>query len=238
MKRLLYSLIATAAVVMPAVADDIDRIDILTQAEFRQLSEDLGAALSYKAIIPAEPLGITGFDVGVEVTATKIENRSAWDRASSDSSPSTVYIPKLHVHKGLPFGVDLGAFYSAVPDSNIRLWGFEARYALIEGGVVMPAVGLRGSYTKLSGVSQLDLDTMAVELAVSKGFLNITPYAGVGYVRTNSTPKDASGLSSEEFGQRKYFVGSNFNFALLNIDLELDRTGDTTSYGAKVGWRF
>jgi len=32
----------------------------LTQSEFRQLSEDLGAALAYKALIPAEPLDITG----------------------------------------------------------------------------------------------------------------------------------------------------------------------------------
>jgi hypothetical protein len=228
----------TAVTACPAVADDIDRVNLLTQAEFRQLSEDLGSALSYKAVLPIEPLGITGFDVGFEVTATRIENRAAWDRASSDSSPSTVYLPKVHVHKGLPLGIDVGAFYSAVPDSNIRLWGAEVRYALVKGGTATPAVGLRGTYTTLSGVNQIDLDTKGIEIAVSKGFLNVTPYAGVGYVWTTSTPKDAPTLSKEEFGQTKYFVGGNFNFAVLNIALEVDRTGESTTYGAKAGWRF
>ncbi|HKQ30618.1 MAG TPA: hypothetical protein VJS66_04960 [Burkholderiales bacterium] len=237
MKRLLLPLIVSAAVVLPAHGDDIDNIGVLTQAEFRQLSEDLGSALSYKAIVPVEPLGITGFDLGIEITATKLEHRDAWDRASSDSSPSTLYVPKLHLHKGLPLGVDIGAFYAAVPDSNIELWGIEARYALIEGGTATPAVGLRGSYTKLSGVNQLELDTQGIELAISKGLLNVTPYAGIGYVRTSSTPNVGS-LSKEEFGQGKYFLGANINFVLLNIDVELDRTGDATSYGVKAGWRF
>ena len=237
MKRFLISLIASAAIVSPVYAANLDSIDVLTQAEFRALSEDLGSALSYKAVIPVEPLGVTGFDIGVEVTATKIENRAAWERATSGSVSDTVYVPKLHVHKGLPLGIDVGAFYSAIPDSNIELWGFEARYALIEGGTVSPAVGLRANYTKLSGVDQLDLDTKGIEIAISKGFLNITPYAGVGYVVTTSTPKGTSSLSEEEFGLTKYFFGSNFNFAVLNIDIEVDRVGDVTSYGLKLGWR-
>jgi hypothetical protein len=237
MKRFALAVIVSAILATPAAADNLDRIDVLTQTEFRQLSEDLGSALSYKAVIPVEPLGVTGFDIGVEVTATKIENRAAWDRASSDSTSSTLYVPKIHAHKGLPFGIDVGAFYSSVPDSNINLWGFEARYALVEGGTALPAVGLRGSYTKLSGVDELDLNTKGIELAVSKGFLNVTPYAGIGYVHTNSTPKGTT-LSKEEFGQSKYFVGSNFNFIALNFDVEIDRTGDTTSYGVKAGWRF
>lgn len=237
MKRLLLSLIV-AGTILPAAADDIDRVNLLTQAEFRQLSEDLGSALSYKAVLPVEPLGIVGFDIGFEVTATKVENSAAWDRASSDSNSSTIYLPKVHVHKGLPLGIDVGAFYSAVPDSNIKLWGAEVRYALAKGSTATPAVGLRGTYTTLAGVDQLDLNTKGIELAISKGFLNITPYAGAGYVWTTSTPKGVTALSKEEFGQTKYFVGSNFNFAVLNLDLEVDRTGSTTSYGVKAGWRF
>jgi hypothetical protein len=232
------SLIASGTIALPALADDINRIDLLTQAEFKQLSEDLSAALSYKALIPVERLGITGFDVGLSVTATKIENRPAWERATSGSDSSNLFVPMVHVHKGLPLNLDVGGFYSVIPDSNIKLWGVELRYALIEGGVATPAVGLRGAYTKLSGVNQLDLDTKSIELAISKGFVNITPYAGVGYVRTNSTPRDVSGLAKEEIGQEKVFVGGNFNFVLLNIDVEVDRTGDTTSYGLKAGWRF
>ena len=160
MKRALASLAILLAAIPPAIAaDNIDQINQLIQADFRKLSEDLGAALSYKAVIPAKPLGITGFDLGVEVSATKLQHRDAWDRASSGTTPDTVYIPKLHLHKGLPAGFDLGAFYTSVPDSNIKLWGAEARYAILQGGLAEPALGLRGTYSKLAGVSELDFRT-------------------------------------------------------------------------------
>ena len=81
--RLAAALLTLYAVSSNAnAAKDIDQVNQLAQAEFRDLSSDLGAALSYKALIPAEPLGITGFDIGVEVTATNIEHRTAWDHAS------------------------------------------------------------------------------------------------------------------------------------------------------------
>ena len=175
-------------------AENIDQINQLVQSEFRNLSEDLGAALSYKAVIPATPLGITGFD--------------------------------------------LGAFYTSIPGTNISLWGAEVRYAILEGGVAQPALGLRGTYTKLSGVDQLDFNTTGLELLISKGMAIFTPYAGVGRVWTTSNPVGVSNVSKEEFTQGKYFVGGNFNFGLANLALEADKTGDATSYGVKLGFRF
>jgi len=219
-------------------AENIDQINQLVQSEFRNLSEDLGAALSYKAVIPATPLGITGFDLSLEVTATKLQHLDAWDRASSGTAPDTLYVPKLHLHKGLPAGIDLGAFYTSIPGTNISLWGAEVRYAILEGGVAQPALGLRGTYSKLSGVDQLDFNTTGLELLISKGMAIFTPYAGVGRVWTTSNPVGVSNVSKEEFTQGKYFVGGNFNFGLANLALEADKTGDATSYGVKLGFRF
>ena len=239
MKRTLASL-AVFLLTIPSAnaADNIDQINQLIQADFRRLSEDLGAALSYKAVIPATPLGLTGFDLGVEVTATQLENRDAWDRASSGTAPDTLYVPKLHLHKGLPLGFDIGAFFTSVPGSNIQLWGAELRYALIQGGAVTPALGLRGTYTKLSGVDQLDFHTRGLELLVSKGFAIFTPYAGVGRVWTVSEPVGVTNVSKEDFSQGKYFVGGNINLGLINLALEADKTGDAASYNAKFGFRF
>lgn len=237
MKRffaILISLLTSNAVYAAA---DIDQINQLTQQDFRLLSEDLSAAASYKGVIPAKPLGLTGFDLGLEVSATRPAHRDAWERASSGSVPSTVYVPKLHVHKGLPLDLDVGAFYSSVPDSNINLWGAELRYAILEGGVVQPALGVRATYTKLTGVSQLDFHTRGLELVLSKGFTVFTPYAGLGRVWTVSEPK-VSNVSKEEFAKGKYFVGGNFNLGLINLALEGDKTGGVTSYNAKVGFRF
>lgn len=229
-----------SAFALAASADDVNRIDGLVQADFRDLSKDLGAAVSYKAVVPIEALGVTGFDFGFEITATELEHRDAWDRASSGSAPSTVYLPKLHVHKGLPAGIDIGAFYGTAADSNIDVWGGEIRYALIEGGTAIPAVGLRGTYSKLSGVDQLQLDTRGVELGVSKGFAFFTPYAGVGRVWTDSNPVGATSnnLQAEKFSDDKVYLGANINFIAGNLAVEADKIGDTTSYSAKFGFRF
>ena len=58
---------------MSAVSSDIDDLGNLNQDQFKDLTSDLGAALSYKAIRPAEPMGSLGFDIGFEITSTKME---------------------------------------------------------------------------------------------------------------------------------------------------------------------
>lgn len=238
-RRHLAVALGLCAVMAPAAsADNIDNLFGMSQSDFRLLSEDLGSALSYKPLTPAESTGILGFDLGVEVTATDLAHPEAFDRAVSGDAPSTLIVPKLHLHKGLPLGFDVGVSYAQVPGSNIELLGAEVRYAILEGGVATPALGLRASYTSLRGVDQMDLNTTGVDLAISKGFAFITPYAGVGLVRVSSKPNDVPGLSKTSFTQNKVFVGANINFALLNIAVEADRTGDATSVGAKLGWRF
>jgi len=57
---------------------------------------------------------------------------------------------------------------SSVPDTNLKFWGAEIRYAFLEGGALTPALALRGTYTTLSGVDQLALDTRGLELSISK----------------------------------------------------------------------
>ena len=227
------------AVSLPAAASNIDNLKALSQSEFRALSEDLGAALSYKPLTPTTPLGITGFDLGLAVTATKIENSALLQRAGAGDH-STLPVPSLRLNKGLPLDIDVGLMVGAVPGTNIRLYGGELRYAIVSGGAALPAIGIRGSYTKLTGVDQLDFNTKGVDVSISKGFLMFTPYAGVGKVWAASTPKDIPppGLSKESFSLNKVFVGFNLNFGLTNLAFEGDRTGKATSYGAKLGFRF
>lgn len=204
------------------------------QSDFRNFSEDLGSALSYKGVTPTAPLGITGFDIGLEASATKVRNLNL----ATNSSLDTLVVPKLHLYKGLPLGIDVGAFYSAVPTTNIKLYGGELRYAILEGGAATPAVGIRGAMTRLSGVNQLDFSTKSVDVSVSKGFAIFTPYAGIGSVWVDSNPNGVAGLSNESFRQNKVFAGGDLNFGLVNVDLEYDKTGYAPTYSAKLGFRF
>lgn len=225
---------------LPAVARaaDINSINLLTQQQFRLLSEDLGATLSFKPLIPAEPMGITGFDIGAAVTGTDLKNATLLSLASSGQSVKTLMpVASLRAHKGLPWGIDLGASYVQVPDSNIKLWGGELRWALLEGSTALPAIALRGSFSSTSGIDQLKMQTAGADISISKGILMFTPYAGVGQVWVKSTPQGVPSLSEESFTQTKVFAGVNVNLG-VNFAVEVDTTGGITSYGVKVGLRF
>ena len=237
----LFALIA--ALTAPAWAQDIDRLQNLAQQEFRLLSEDLGGVLSYRPQTPTAPLGTTGFDIGVGITAAKIQNEEIFERATSDDVPDTIPVPTLRAHKGLPFGFDVGLMYAQIPGSDIKYYGGELKYAFVPGNVALPAIGLRGSLTRVSGIEQIDFDTRSLDLSISKGFAIATPYAGVGRVWVKSDPKGNLGsggvtLSKEEFELDKFFLGLGLKFGLFNLNLEGDRTGDVTGYSLKVGLRF
>src|SRR6266699_2317996 len=229
--------VSLLGVSLPVVAGDINNIKALSQPNFRLLSEDLGAALSYKPLTPTAPLGITGFDLGIAATSTKLQNSSVFTTAGGWDH-SSVIVPSLRLNKGLPFGIDVGVMYSSVPSTNIQLVGGELRYAIVSGGAATPAIGIRGSYIKLSGVDQLELNTRGVDLSISKGFLMFTPYGGIGKVWASSTPNGIPALSKESFSSNKVFVGLNMNFGLTNLAFEADKTGDASSFGAKLGFRF
>src|SRR2546423_12232876 len=101
------ALLGLAALCAPALAKDINQLQTLSQTEFHAVVEDLGAAISYKPLMPTAPLGTTGFDIGVGVTGTKLKHQELFERATSDGDfPSTLVVPTVRASKGLPWGFD------------------------------------------------------------------------------------------------------------------------------------
>lgn len=220
-----------------AWAGDLSNFSAINQTEFLALSKDLAAATSTKVNEPAAPLGLTGFDISGTASMTQTQAGSVWSKASGSSADQLLQT-KLSVTKGLPWGIDVGAFTSKLASSNVSASGLHVKYALISGNAVMPAVALRASQSRMSGVSQMALTNTSYELLISKGFLGLTPYAGVGVVKSNAGIKGVAGLNSETFNQPKTFVGASWNVLLLNLTAEYDRTGQASTYSLKAGLRF
>ena len=195
-----------------------------TQDEFKELSETIGLLISYKPLAPAEPLGILGFDIGLEVTAVDVDqDKSFLQEAVSDQNPPSYFIfPKLHAQKGLPFGIDLGVVYAKIQGSNIGLIGGEAKWAILKGSVATPAMAVRGSYTSLIGVGDLDLSTYGIDLSASKGFGFLTPYIGVGQVWIQSQENTPLPLSDEKLSRTKGFAGLKLKLLLLSLVAEAE----------------
>ncbi len=211
--------------------------------EFRSISEELGAAYHYKAIEPAEANGITGFNVNAFVSYTPVENKQAFQDLTN-TEINELGMVGISANKGLPFGFDLGGFYAVAPGTDIKVAGIQARYAYNDGGIAMPAISVRLAATKLlDGVDDFKFSTQSADISISKGFLFITPYVGLGQVfttseYTNETEAQAAGLKKENFSQTKYFGGVRFDLGLIQFNAEIDRTGNNTSYNLRGGIGF
>ena len=216
-KRILAAIGLTLLVAGQSPAADINFTSAIGQSTFNSLSKEAGVALAYKNVAPPHPLGITGFDVGVEMEAVDINKESAyWKAAFNQNAPSYLVFPKLRVRKGLPFGIDIGGMYSNVSNTNVQLYGAEVSKAILEGGAVTPALSVRGTYTRLTGVKDLDIQTYGVDASIGKGFLFLTPYAGAGYLWIDSKATGdlqrlatAAGapLRAEKLSQGRVFAG-------------------------------
>lgn len=227
---------ALLAAALPAAAGGFSNLGALTQGEFRSLSEDLGAAAAYKGVTPATALGLVGFDIGLEASATDVKHGGLFRRAGN-SEPDYLFVPKLHVYKGLPLGFDIGAFVGGMSNVNATLYGVDLRYALLEDSGATPALALRASGTRANDAGGIDLKTYGMDLMVSKRLAIVTPYLGAGRVRMKSSA-DGVALAGETLDKTRYFGGLNMNFAIVNLAIEAERLGDNTTVSAKAGWRF
>jgi hypothetical protein len=247
MKRTLLCGVLAATLALaasPVLAADISFSRLISQGDFKNLSKEAGAAIGYRNLAPAEPLNITGFDIGGEVSAVSIaKDSNYWKSAFNNDAPSYLFIPKIRARKGLPFGIDLGAMYSYVPDSNIKLYGVELSKAILDGSMATPAVGVRATYTKLAGVNDLGLQTYGIDATVSKGFLIVTPYAGAGVMMINSEAKGnlqrwAPTLAKENIAIPRFFGGLKITpIPLLGITVEAEYA-EIPIYSLKAGISF
>ncbi len=230
---------------LPAAAADVSFDRTYTQQNFRDFSEEIGAVLLYRSIGPAVSLGITGFNLGVELMASDInENKDYWKKAVSGQNPPSYLVnSRISFTKGLPLDLDVGVVLGKILDPDIPYFGAEARYAIVKDRALIPGVTIRGSYSQTFNVDQLDLRTYGLDLSISKGFgvgIKIIPYGGLGASWVSSKASNLpSGLSldKEEFSATHGFLGARLELGILAITAEFDY-GVIPSYNLQLGLVF
>lgn len=242
MRRLLPALVlcgaASGAVAAPYDAEFsvVCRNRLTCQQDFRSVTEDLTAALNYKPLGPAEASGITGIGIGAIATYVPADG-DAWENVTSEDVDGIGMVGVV-ARKGLPLDLDIGAFYAGVPGSGVSVYGGEVRWALLSGGVAEPALAVRGSFTRTSGIDDFDFDAYGVDVSLSKGFAMVTPYIGYGYVWAEADPHGNLGLEKEEVEDSKIFAGLRLGLGLVDITPEYERTGDRNAYNLLLGLSF
>ena len=205
------------------------------QQAFESITEDLVALIDYKALGPAEATGLTGIGVGVVGSYVPVDVEGDWQQVTGQDF-SGLALVGLQVTKGLPLDLDLGAFYTTVPGTNVDVYGAEMRYAFLAGSATTPALSLRGSYVTVTGIDSFDLDSKSVELALSKGFGPITPYVSAGYVWGSADPDASTGLTEAKVEETKAVLGVRFSLGLFEFTPQVGQVGDVVTYALRLGF--
>lgn len=224
---LLFSSLATAQEQAPPPA--------ATQSDFHEITKDVIAAAGYRWLAPAEATGVTGFAVGafgsyVPVSGSAYQNFTGQD-------VNELGVVGAVAQKGLPFGFDLGLQYAYLPREGVSQFGAQLQYAILEGGIATPAIALRSGYTQLTNVNHPALITYNVDVAVSKGFGNLTPYGSIGYLHGRfDTYDDVPGIEQESIGMLRLVAGLRVSFGLFDITPEYSLVGSASVLSLRLGF--
>lgn len=151
---------------------------------FERIVSDLAVSMAPAVGGGAASLGVRGFSLRLSSSVTPISGRhwvlgSAGPSAASDTfNPSpdgALTWNRIELHKGLPFGLEVGGSFGHGLDTS--LWGLSAelRVALFEGfrsGLgALPDVAVRGAYQWMLGSREMSLRTIAFDVTLSKPYV-------------------------------------------------------------------
>jgi hypothetical protein len=157
-----------------------------SSSELEAFHDHFSAAAYPYARHSAKPLGVVGFDVWAEAAVAPDFEDEVRGALTDDLPGGLLTIYRVGARKGLPWGIDVGASYGKALDSSVDLLNAEVSWAILDGGAVSPALGLRVTGGRGSG-DAYDLEQYGAEVLLSKGFTILTPYAGAGVSWSEST---------------------------------------------------
>jgi hypothetical protein len=241
---------APARAFTPVTANNLSG---LSSSSVNDLLQVVGVGADHHAYMPATALGMTlGIDIGVDVTYLSFPSAftSALSTASGQSTaslPSGVPMPKINIHKGLPFGIDVGASFVTLSSGGSKVFSSyagEAKYAIINSAA-LPTVAVRASYSS-NEVYFIDAKTFTFDAVVSKNLMLIDPYVGLGIqhwsgsIEVPAGVPTPSGVDLSGSGTPFHmYAGTMLKLGFLKLVGEIDySTIGLTTYGGKLSFGF
>lgn len=150
--------------------------------QLSQLTAVMADAVAPPQLGEAAALGITGFHLVVAAGGPEVATRESWWNAAMKERVvgGVLIAPRVLARKGLPLRLDAGAQVGRV--FGYTFWGAEAAWGVLDGGVLLPSVGVAVAYGRLVG-APVGVETGEARLTISKGLAVFTPFASVGWRR-------------------------------------------------------
>ncbi len=271
MKKLLLSGLMISA---PLYAGDI-QLDDLTQQDVDNISEEFSANFVHTTVSGAKPLGsVFGFEVGVIGKVSDAPKLGELVKEQSSSADiSSVYDAGLMAQVSVPFGITGELVYlpeMSLADIKASRTSLGLKWTLSDSILPIPFmnVALRAHYSmaelkyadvinntstgNLDVNSEIGVETSSygANVTVSFDLLALEPYAGIGYVSSDTDINvNASGgtsifnftsaqsASSSSSGLH-YFVGAQANLLFFKLGAEYSNVYGVDRVAGKISFGF
>jgi hypothetical protein len=188
----------------------------------------------------AAPLGLIGFEVYADATyEDKFDDQSFNQTAvDGDYTGGFLSVARVGARKGLPGGIDVGLAYGKTLNGDVKLISAELQYAILHGGLLEPALSVRVTGTRTVDATAYELNQYGADVLLSKGFTVLTPYIGVGFIRSRGRlGRGLLGTFEDTETQGVAFAGVTLNLLLPKINFEVEK-GDAVQAAVRVGFGF
>ena len=184
LKKVLVIIPVLLLLSMPVFADQ--RMDFMLsnlsgssdpQGDFLKMSKEFTAVMAPMFYGEAETRGVSGFEIGLGYSLTKISVGENYWKNSLNDKPVESGVPPfysaadLHVRKGFGFGLKLfgNLRYYILSEMISAGGGFE--YCINEGIKLAPDVSIGVGYNRLFGSNGMRMQMMDLRLKISKSFV-------------------------------------------------------------------
>jgi hypothetical protein len=224
---------------------------------YEQVVKQLGSAIS-TPIVPANTLGIWGFEFGLHQSFSFIDTQksldntpSAWALLTPDEDIFPILVhPKIIARKGLPLSTELEVSMGYILLSRQGTFGGALRIAPFEGYHIAPDVAFQIGYHAYISNPELALSTFDSSMIISKrfGFSYLTrlttahavPFFSIGTATINASPK----ISTEQQELLNVMSISGFsasplyNEGLSNLFFNTGIRLENQEYSFQVDYRY
>jgi hypothetical protein len=219
----------------------------LTQAAWRQFTQEAGLVAYFRPLVDAQPMGRGKFELSVLQWQTNIDDHeSAWndtfvhpDSAHWLFEGEGLKFPGLTARLGVTDKTDVGIYYTKNPNANYGFFGGQVQQSFFNRSDWSAATRL--SFTSLYGPEDVDLTVLGWDVVASRefelnGWASVSPYAGFSsYFSMSNETSPVVDLENEYVGGSQAMVGAVVRLAGARLAMEYN-AAKVNSISMKVGF--
>lgn len=205
------------------------------EGDFRDFHRRFSAAAYHYPRHGASPLGLIGFDVYADAAVDREFDDEPFAETviDGDLNGDLLAFARVGARKGLPGGIDLGVAYGRALGGDVDLVSADLQWAIVEGGPLKPALGLRLTGSRTVNAEAYELDQYGAEVLLSKGFAILTPYVGGGVVHSKGTLTSDARTLEDTHTRGIFYGGLTLNLLLPKITVEVEKA-EVVQWSARI----